>query len=667
MSGKIQKQDVKTLAQLTGAGASASDLINDTQIYVSANSINKQLSQAITDGDIGGGAGGAINLIGNPDAEQNTTGWSTYADAAGARPVNGTGGSANITWTRSTSSPLKGAASFLLTKDAANRQGEGVSYDFTVDPIYRAKVLQIEIPMIVVSGTFAAGSSSSDSDVIAYIYDVTNSRLIEPTTFKFFNNSTSVADKLVANFQTSADGATYRLILHVATTSASAFVLKFDEISVSPTTLSYGTPISDWKQDNTSTISRFAGFGTPSSLSYWWRRVGSEMQLRGSANAGTTTASLGEIPLPSSYSIGTTSLASTTRNFLGLLWRGNGPSSQYASTITGPFPIIENTATSTTSVFFTVAPNSSADFGAGTGGSTAFGSGDFMSWEFSVPIAGWSAQVQSSDVNDQRIVALRAYRNAAAANSNSSTPIIFDAVDYDTHFAFNTSTGVFTAPISGVYRFECGIYNGGGSVSPWQLVTTGTTSPGSGTIFVPAAGSGVITNGSVSIQMIAGATAEVRGTSGSDTAYGSGSINTWISISRVANPASITSTETIAARYFLTGSVSFSPTQPIDYSMKDFDTHNAVTTGSSWKFTAPAPGIYELETSIASSVALSNIFVYKNATQNCVLLTAITSAFTNGSTRLKLNAGDYVDIRGGTSESTHASTLQFISIQRIGI
>jgi len=55
---KIQKQDVKTLAQLTGAGASASDLINDTQIYVTADGINKQLSQAITDGDIGTGGGG---------------------------------------------------------------------------------------------------------------------------------------------------------------------------------------------------------------------------------------------------------------------------------------------------------------------------------------------------------------------------------------------------------------------------------------------------------------------------------------------------------------------------------------------------------------------------------------------------------------------------------
>jgi hypothetical protein len=51
---KIQKQGIKTAAELISAGATIADLPNDTQIYVTANSINKQLSQALTDGDIGG-------------------------------------------------------------------------------------------------------------------------------------------------------------------------------------------------------------------------------------------------------------------------------------------------------------------------------------------------------------------------------------------------------------------------------------------------------------------------------------------------------------------------------------------------------------------------------------------------------------------------------------
>jgi hypothetical protein len=58
MAGRLQNEDSKTLAELTGAGGTVAQLLNDTKIYVTANSLNKQLSAAITDGDIGGGGGG---------------------------------------------------------------------------------------------------------------------------------------------------------------------------------------------------------------------------------------------------------------------------------------------------------------------------------------------------------------------------------------------------------------------------------------------------------------------------------------------------------------------------------------------------------------------------------------------------------------------------------
>ena len=53
--GKIQKQDIKTAAELVSAGATAADLPQDTQVYVSALGLNKTLSQAITDGDFAAG------------------------------------------------------------------------------------------------------------------------------------------------------------------------------------------------------------------------------------------------------------------------------------------------------------------------------------------------------------------------------------------------------------------------------------------------------------------------------------------------------------------------------------------------------------------------------------------------------------------------------------
>lgn len=57
MAGKIQNEDIKSASELTGAGGSASQLPNDTKIYVTASSLNKTLYQAITDGNLSGGGG----------------------------------------------------------------------------------------------------------------------------------------------------------------------------------------------------------------------------------------------------------------------------------------------------------------------------------------------------------------------------------------------------------------------------------------------------------------------------------------------------------------------------------------------------------------------------------------------------------------------------------
>lgn len=78
MAGKIQGADVKTVAELVSAGATAASLPLDTQTYVTALSINKTLYQAITDGDIAGGSAikfTATNAGGQSIGDTQTTGW----------------------------------------------------------------------------------------------------------------------------------------------------------------------------------------------------------------------------------------------------------------------------------------------------------------------------------------------------------------------------------------------------------------------------------------------------------------------------------------------------------------------------------------------------------------------------------------------------------------
>lgn len=56
-AGRLQNSDFMTEAELTGAGGSVSQLLNDSKIYITGAGINKTLDDAIADGDIGGGSG----------------------------------------------------------------------------------------------------------------------------------------------------------------------------------------------------------------------------------------------------------------------------------------------------------------------------------------------------------------------------------------------------------------------------------------------------------------------------------------------------------------------------------------------------------------------------------------------------------------------------------
>ena len=111
--------------------------------------------------------------------------WTTYADAAGTSPVDGTGGSPASTFVAQTDSAIRKNTNFLWTKTAVNRQGEGFSYAFSIDNADKGKVLQISFEYLIASGTFA------DNDMSVWVYDVTNAVLIQPAPYliKFLNDS----------------------------------------------------------------------------------------------------------------------------------------------------------------------------------------------------------------------------------------------------------------------------------------------------------------------------------------------------------------------------------------------------------------------------------------------------------------------------------------------
>lgn len=216
---------------------------------------------------------GVLNYIGNPGFESDASGYVAYADAAGVSPLDGTGGSPTVTITRTTSTPLRGAGSGLITKDAANRQGEGVSYDFSIAEADKGNEQYIAFEYTVASGTFVTGTSS---DIKMFLYDVTNAALI-PMMINTIDTATGSNGKFAGFFKAATNSTSYRLIWHVATTSANAYTLKIDNIVVGPIKENVGSLLTPWRSYGSITSSW--GTGNAAYTGYW-KRIGDSMSLR---------------------------------------------------------------------------------------------------------------------------------------------------------------------------------------------------------------------------------------------------------------------------------------------------------------------------------------------------------------------------------------------------
>lgn len=323
----------------------------------------------------------------NPDdrnLEGSVGNWLAFANTvAGSLPDNGmTGGSPTVTCTRSTTNPLDGAASLLVTKGASNRQGDGCSVVFNVQPAYQGSTATITAALNISSGSIVQG------DVKLFIYDVTNSLLITP-----YNNDVIAGPTLTATFPLSARAATpanqqYRLGIYFASTSATAVTLQLDDFAVSPGQAAYGVAGSNW---TAYTPSFSAGWGTVSSATGFYRRDKDGIEVTGSATLGTVAASLGSISLPTSLALDTTKLNHSS-NTTGNAGDNVGWIQQQAAGAARTFALITAPGTSTGFVYAAGNVATSNNLIAVNPGTT-FDTGGLVSFYFKVPIAGFDANV----------------------------------------------------------------------------------------------------------------------------------------------------------------------------------------------------------------------------------------------------------------------------------
>lgn len=664
----------------------------DQKIYMKTDGKFYKLDDAGIELEVGSGAGGGgINYIDNPDAETDTTGWATYADAAAATPVDGTGGSPTVTWTRNTTNPGRDTADFKFTKDAANRQGEGASYDFSIDNVDAGKELDFTVDFKTEASNYVTG------DVRVYFYDVTNATLITPV---LVNQSDPELEATNGNWRqltwrmwTNSTSTSYRMIIHTASTSATAYTLNFDNFRVGPKTF-FNTPIVGEWEEFPMTIegatSNPTKASSPTDDKAFWRRVGDQMEItyyyQHTSNTGAAAGS-GDyfFNLPSGYTMDTNKVGVSSNR--GVLGHG------YVFSTTNGNDIVEVLYRDVDSV---VLINGSGSLVSSSTHDLVESTVRYM-FKFSVPIAEWdnsSAQMSTTQANDQTI---RVIYGITSGTANSSfTHATSEVIDYDnqiedTHNAVTTGASwLFTAPRAATYKVSANMTWANTTNMNRTIMLVRKNGSEFGRITDEESVARLTVSGtSILVPLEAGDTLDVQGLQ-SDSTTASRSLNTSSNLSQISIISEPDFTifgtyhDPVIASYSISSSTANSSfadnaTEIVDYDNKEVDTHNAVTTGASWTFTAPRSGSYKIGASIewANSTNLDHSFldVYKNG----ALYGRLDANFTSGHITvsgtpivLSLNVGDTINIRALQDDTTSAarsigttSNRYFVSIHSL--
>ena len=605
-----------------------------------------------------------LNYMEQATANDKITYWNRFLDAAASRPVDGTGGSpsANVTWTRTTSDPIQGEGSFLYSKlNGVSTQGEGVSYEITIPSGQQARMQTVRFDYRIASGTYSGGTSSTDSDLIVYMYRTTaTGRLIEPSIIKLDGGVVGVNYSYQGEFQTDSDATGYRFIIFSATTSTSNFTVQFDNFYVGPSKNVVGSISTAW-QSYTPT---YVGLGTVTSNGAYYRKVGDSLEVTFDVTAGTTTAVPASLTLPTGISVDLTKITGVTQV---------GKISASATPFSGG---ILNSSTPTILYFTSDASN----YTSGANGNT-WANGTRFSGFFKVPIVGWGATATLGQDADTREVVARAELTTAQTGITNKV-IPFNSVTKNTHGTFNSSTGVFTAPIAGDYYVSSGtlLNNLDGSTNARLQIRKNTSTVTDSFMCRLSGGSTTDASGYVTdkVSCNAGDTIDIFVIGDASFDISSTSPRTWVAISRAAGPSQVAASESVRSAAYRTSvqSIPNATDTILIGNLEDYDTHNAHST-STGIFTCPAPGEYEVMASThwgASGTGVRAMKIRKNSstittTQIPGLAGSSFSTYIFGSIRCV--AGDTLDVvvrqdTGGAIDAySDANRYTIINIKKL--
>lgn len=655
-----------------------------TQIFSPAYGVERILKADIIEGQ-----DTVKNLLGSKGHfEKNALGVTGFKDAAATTPVDlyeASPSNTVVTCARTTSAPLSGVGSLLLTHTNADGQGEGCALAFTIDTKMKYQVLQVQFDYAIPSGDY------TDDYLDVWIYDVTNGALIQPAPYHIKDHGLASGQPMALEFQATS-GTSYRIGFYSSSSNTTAYTMSIDDIKISKSAKLYGSPVTDWVS-YTPTITGSTTNptkGTTVTDRGMWRRVGDSMELTyqykqtvaGSAGSGAYYVSL-----PSGYTIDINKLAYAA----SLNGSATGNCGTFQATGGGADPLLLGTvqaSTSTTLGFY---------YGTDAVATTYFGSassGNFadtnLEWSFrcSVPITGWSSSLILSSDAATNVVAAYSTAVVPTGTISGTNAAVFGTVTKDSHGAYNTSTGKYRIPVSGWYRATFSTEISHASIAVGNTVGAYIYLDG-----VYKGGNAVVAQSTAALTHFPSGTQVVYATAGQDLwfvgasngttpVYGGGLTLSTFQIERISGPASIAASETVRF-YTYTGS----PTGTLNTSYNKVtyltsgtyvDSHGAFSSG---RFTAPVSGTYEFKASYAlthtTAAGYEEIGIAKNGDTSNPFITSYYYLSGSGDSmtfplngEIKLLAGDYIEVVSKTSLTTPAFTSSasrnYFMVTRVG-
>lgn len=512
----------------------------------------------------------STSASGNPWIVGTVTGYSAGTFPSGALNVTfiGTVTATNVIdgkYALSVPATTTGVGSFNATPTMA------------VTTAYSGKNLQLSFDYKIFSGSsFANLSGTSANTYYVLVYDITNSVWLQPTNTY---GLTSLQGTWSGTVQPNTTCAQLKMVILQANNTVGGNVdLSCDNFyigkKIAPTGPVFTDPVA-----YTPTFG--AGYGTVTNQKIYWQQAGKFMRVFGTATMGTVTAGTGEISLPSGKNIDSSYYQASAKNIVGGIRNITNAGGVGAG---GTTQRLGFDGTNLDKVWLT--SSSTQDIAGGTfrltGVNSALSTSDTLNIDFTVPILGWSSNVQlSSDAGNSQIV-MSAYKNGGAVTANTTIPSW--TFSSDSAGMFNATTGVCTIPSPGDYDIEFGIGLGASA----QILVNGTIVAGassSGSRFVKTTQRNLKANDLITF------TSDTSGT------LNANNFNTIIAVAKKASPQTIAANDTVAASYYLSANQGITANSTrINYDTKIFDYQgSSVTTGAGWVYTAQTPGLYSVE------------------------------------------------------------------------